>query len=350
MAMRYRTLGRTGLRVSEIGLGGIPIQKIPKDDAVAIIRKCAGHGVNFVDTGTAYTDSEEKIGEAVKGQREKWILASKSPALHKKQMAEEIEKSLRQLGVDYIELYQVHHVKEKAQLDAVLSGDGALAAMEEAKRAGKIGFIGITGHNNEVLLEAAKTGRFDTVLMSYNAAERGAEQELLPYCRAHDIGVLVMKPLAGGQIKSASAAVKFVLKSDAVSTVIPGVHTEKELEEDIVAVLADPEFTKKDEDSLLPDVEKLGGYVCRQCGYCVSVDGGCPKGINIMGFMRLDAYNNTFGRQDWVLDEYAKQQVKPGECIFCGHCEKACPYDLPIMRILRDMKVRDAYEKLPRGG
>jgi predicted aldo/keto reductase-like oxidoreductase len=159
-----------------------------------------------------------------------------------------------------------------------------------------------------------------------------------------------MKPLAGGQIKSASAAVKFVLRSDAVSTVIPGVHTEKELEEDIIAVLKSPAFTKQDEDSLLPDIEKLKGYVCRQCGYCVSVDGGCPKGINIMGFMRLDAYHNALGPAGWVLDEYGKQEAKPEACILCGHCERVCPYGLPIMRILRDMKVRDAYEKLPRRG
>jgi aryl-alcohol dehydrogenase-like predicted oxidoreductase len=89
-------------------------------------------------------------------------------------MAGEIDKSLRQLGVDCIELYQAHHIKDRAQLDAVLSEDGALAAMEEAKKAGKIRFIGITSHNNGVLLEAAKTGRFDTVLASYNAAERDA--------------------------------------------------------------------------------------------------------------------------------------------------------------------------------
>lgn len=347
MAMRYRTLGRTGLRVSEIGLGGIPIQKVSREAAVAIIKKCAEQGINFVDTGTAYTDSEAKIGEAIRGQRGKWILASKSPALHKKQMADEIGKSLRQMGVDCIELYQIHHVKDSEQLKTAMSEDGALAALEDSKKAGKIKFIGITSHNNRVLLEAAKTGKFDTVLVSYNAAERDAEKGLLPYCRENNIGVIVMKPLAGGQIGGAASAVKFVLRNDAVSSVIPGIHTERELEEDVVAALKNPKFTKNDEELLAPDIEKLQGYVCRQCGYCVSVEGGCPRGINVMAFMRLDAYCNAFGPAGWVFDEYEKQEKKPEECIFCGHCERVCPYGLPIMRILRDMKVRGEYEKLP---
>ena len=346
--MRYRILGRTGLRVSEIGLGGIPIQEIGHDEAVSIIKKCKALGVNFIDTGIAYTNSEAKIGAAIKGDRAYWIIADKSPAISYSQMKKDIDKSLENLGTDYIDLYQIHHVKSPEMLKRALGASGAYKALAEAQKAGKIKSIGITSHDNPVLLQAAKSGKFDTVLVSFNILERDAEKQLLPYCAENNIGVIVMKPLAGGTIKHASEAIRFCLSVPGISCVIPGVHLEKELEEDIAKVVRQPEFTKEDCEAIRPEIEERAkGTFCRGCGYCTveKETPVCPVRISTFYFFRLDGYAQKFGIQPWMIEQYAEQPTNPSDCIFCGQCEAHCPYGLPIRRAHRDLLVRAAFEK-----
>lgn len=343
--MRYRLLGRTGLSISEIGLGGIPIQRVSLPEAVSIIQKAHSLGVNFIDTGIVYTDSEEKVGQAVKNCRNEWILASKSPNITYQGMKNDLEKSLKFANLSFWDLYQIHHVKDEKMLNEVLSENGAFKALKEAQKEGKVRLIGVTGHNIETLLLAAKTGLFDTVMTNFNYKEQEAGKELLPYCQAENIGVFVMKPLAGGTFRNASSAVKFCLSVPGVSVVIPGICDEKELEEDVVRVLANPIFTQEDEKKLKGEVANIGLPFCRACGYCITQDNGCPSRINITYFLRLEGYFQKYGPQDWIMEAYQKAKVFPASCIFCGHCERVCPFNLPIIRALRDLQIRKEAEK-----
>ncbi|MEM7819248.1 MAG: aldo/keto reductase [Candidatus Aenigmatarchaeota archaeon] len=336
--MNYRILGRTNLSVSEIGFGGIPIQKINENDAVSIIKKAGRYGVNFIDTGRVYTDSEKKIGLAIKNERKKWIVASKSPAVSYDRMKEDIKTSLSELQMSYIDLYQLHHIKDKKMLRESLKKDGAISALKEFQNDGKIRFIGISSHEPTVLVKAIKTNLFDTIMTSFNYYERESE-DLIKLCKKKNIGVIVMKPLAGGLIAHPTSAIRFCLSFDGISTVIPGIHTEKELEEDVINVLKTKEFKKDDKEKLENDKIRQEKY-CHACGYCVTMSGGCPRNINIFYFLALEGYFQKFGPQKWIINLYKRQSVKPNACIYCGHCESVCPYGLPIMRILRNLKIR----------
>lgn len=343
--MNYRTLGRTGLAVSEIGFGGIPIQRVSVNEAVKIIKKAQLLGVNFIDTGIVYTDSEEKIGEAIKDNQGGWIVASKSPSISYQEMKIDIEKSLENLKTPYIDLYQIHHLKDEKMLRVALSLGGAYQALKEAQKQGKIKFIGVTGHNLETLLLASKTRKFDTVMVNFNFKEQEAAQNLIPFCQKENIGLIVMKPLAGGTFQNAAAAVKFCLATPGVSTVIPGIANQRELEEDIASILLNPKFISEDEKKLKEEVAKIGTPFCRACGYCLTQDGGCPARINITLFLRLEGYFQKHGALDWIMETYKNSPLKPPSCIFCGHCERVCPFNLPIMRSLRDLKVKNKGER-----
>lgn len=344
MTIKKRVLGRTGLEVSEIGFGGIPIQKISEKEAVGIIRKCGKLGVNFIDTGRAYNDSERKIGLAMKGQRDKWILASKSPAITYDRMKKDVEAGMKEMGVDFIELYQLHHIKNEEMLKQSLRSDGAYAVLKEMQKQGKIGFIGVTSHEPKVLEKAVATGKFDTVMTSYNYFEREAEP-MIKKAQKKNIGVIVMKPLAGGLIQNATSAVRFCLTNKGVSSVIPGIHTEKEMKEDVTDVLKNTSFGIMDKKKLDKEGLKKEKY-CRACGYCVSMDNGCPKKINIFYFLALDGYYQNALKNKlpvkWIIEAYKNQPVSPDQCIFCGHCEGVCPFAIPIMHVLRDLKIRES--------
>ena len=174
--MQYVILGKTGLRVSRVGFGGIPIQRIEKDGARALFDALADCGVNYIDTARGYTVSAEYIGEAIDGRRDEFILATKSMARDKEGMARDIETSLSNLRTDRIDLYQVHNPSME-QLDAVIAEGGALEALEEAKRAGKIDHIGITAHSLAVFERALELDWVETVMFPYNIVESQCAEE-----------------------------------------------------------------------------------------------------------------------------------------------------------------------------
>lgn len=195
--MEKRRLGCTDIEVSVIGMGGIPIQRIDKEEVALVLEAAIDAGINFFDTARGYTDSEEKFGQVLGTTSSDVIIATKSPARTKAAMASDIETSLRNLQVDAIDLYQLHNVRTKEELDQVLAPDGALAALREAQSAGKVKHVGITGHIVDILVEAVKTEEFETVQFPFNAVEKEAASTLMPLAEKLDLGVIVMKPLAG---------------------------------------------------------------------------------------------------------------------------------------------------------
>ncbi len=327
--MQYVTLGKTGLCVSRVGFGGIPIQRIEKDEAPALIEALVENGINYIDTARGYTVSEEWIGAAIEGRRGQFILATKSMARDRAGMAKDIETSLHNLRTDHIDLYQVHN-PSMDQLDAVLAPGGALEALMEAKAAGKIRHIGITAHAIAVFKRALELDWVETIMFPYNIVESQCE-ELLPLCREKNIGFIAMKPLAGGAIEDGEAAMRYIAANELVTISIPGMYSAEEVRANAKAGMNSAPL---DEDELARVAKirsELTGNFCRRCNYCAP----CTVGISIPSVFLFAGYLERYGLADWAKDRYSGLKVKASACIGCGKCEPRCPYGLPIREMLK---------------
>ncbi|MBR5569370.1 MAG: aldo/keto reductase [Oscillospiraceae bacterium] len=330
--MEYRMLGKTGLKISRMGFGGIPIQKIDAEGTKRVLRKLLAQGVNFIDTARAYTVSEEYLGYALEGVRDQFVLASKTYSRSKEAAAADIETSLRNLRTDYIELYQIHN-PSAAELAIVQTPDGALAALQEAKAAGKIGHIGITLHSKELFEQALELDWVETIMFPYNIVETQA-QELIAKCAQKNIGFIAMKPLAGGAIDNATLALRFITANPNVTVVIPGMAAEEEVDENIAACADASALTQEELEGMEKIREFLGTQFCRRCNYCAP----CNVGIPIPAVFLMEGYYSRYGLQDWAKERYAALPKKASDCVQCGACESRCPYDLPIRDMMKKAK------------
>lgn len=327
--MQYVTLGKTGLCVSRVGFGGIPIQRIEKDEAPALIEALVENGINYIDTARGYTVSEEWIGAAIEGRRGQFILATKSMARDRAGMAKDIETSLHNLRTDHIDLYQVHN-PSMDQLDAVLAPGGALEALMEAKAAGKIRHIGITAHAIAVFKRALELDWVETIMFPYNIVESQCE-ELLPLCREKNIGFIAMKPLAGGAIEDGEAAMRYIAANELVTVAIPGMYSAEEVRTNAAAGMNSAPLNEDELARVNKIRSELTGNFCRRCNYCAP----CTVGISIPSVFLFAGYLERYGLEDWAKDRYSGLKVKASACIGCGKCEPRCPYGLPIREMLK---------------
>ena len=335
--MEYRILGKTELKISRLGFGGIPIQKVDAATTRTLIETMAEKGINYIDTARGYTVSEEFLGQALEGLRDKFVLATKSMARSKDAMAADIDISLHNLKTDYIDLYQVHNPTAE-QLDQVTAPGGALEALMEAKEAGKIGHIGVTAHTVAIFEKAIEYDWVETIMFPYNIIERQGE-ELMRKCTEKNIGFIVMKPLAGGAIDDPELALRFICANPDVSVVIPGMYDVKEIEQNLAAAENKDPFSEADLQKMEEIRESLGTNFCRRCNYCQP----CAAGIGISAFFILEGYYDRYGLQDWAQSRYDATPIKASACIGCGACEPRCPYNLPIREMLK--RVADKFEK-----
>ena len=329
--MDYRVLGKTGLTVSRLGFGGIPIQKIDPEGTRVLLARLSELGVNYIDTARGYTVSEEYIGYAIEGCRDRFVLATKSMARDRESMARDIDTSLRNLRTDYIDLYQIHN-PSMAQLDQVLAPGGALEALEEAKAAGKIGHIGLTAHSVEVFARALELDFVETVMFPYNPVETQGEA-LMRLAEEKNVGFIAMKPLAGGAIEDGTLAMRFLATEPAVTVAIPGMAEIREAEENVRAMADTSPLTEEEQEKLRALVADLGTHFCRRCNYCAP----CTVGINIPSVFLFEGYLSRYGLEDWARARYATVVTVPASaCVDCGLCETRCPYNLPIRAMLKD--------------
>ena len=332
--MQYTTLGKTGLRISRLGFGGIPIQRADAKTARRLFDMLAEHGVNYVDTARAYTVSESYIGEAIRGRRRDFVLATKARPCTKAEMAEEIDRSLHDLGTDYIDLYQIHNPTPE-RLAAACAEGGAVEALLESRRAGKILHIGLTAHSAEVFRRALGLDWVETMMFPYSIVEDGAA-DMIAECGARGIGFIAMKPLAGGAIRCARTALRYVASNPAVSVVIPGMWSEEEVIANIEAANDTSPLTDDELREIAAVKSELDGAFCRRCGYCAP----CTVGIDIPSVFLFDGYLTRYGLTDWAHERYAALKVRASECVECGACETRCPYELPIRRMIKDASLR----------
>lgn len=330
--MEYRELGKTGLKISRMGFGGIPIQRIDAQGTKEILYKLRDAGVNYIDTARGYSVSEEYIGYALEGIREDFVLATKSMARSKEAMAADVDLSLKLLRTDYIDLYQIHNPSPE-DLEQVLAPGGALEALQEAKAAGKIGHIGITLHTAPMFEEAVKFDWVETIMFPYNLVETQGE-DLIRICGEKNIGFICMKPLAGGAIDDAQLALKFILNNPDVTVVIPGMAAISEVEQNLRAAENVDQLTQEELKKIDQIRSSLGTEFCRRCNYCSP----CTEGITIYVQFLFEGYYKRYNLKEWSTERYNAQPKRASNCIGCGVCEERCPYNLPI----RDMMKRVA--------
>ena len=326
--MEYTTLGKTGLRISRMGFGGIPIQKVDARATRALMERLCALGVNYIDTARGYTVSEQYLGEALEGLRDRFIVATKSMARTREAMARDVGVSLHNLRTDYIDLYQVHN-PSLDELKAVCAPGGALEALMQAKAEGKVRHLGVTAHTAAVFEYALSLDWVETILFPYNIVETQGEA-LIHRCAQQGVGFICMKPLAGGALEDAHLALRFIAQNRDVSVVIPGMYDVREVDENIAATTDTSPLTQAELEKIETIRRELGTQFCRRCNYCQP----CTAGISISGIFVLEGYLERYGLGDWARQRYAAMDKKAGDCVGCGACEKRCPYELPIRQML----------------
>lgn len=354
--MEYRRLGNTGLEVSAVSFGAIKLPHVTVDQAAEALNRALDLGVNFIDTARAYTDSESKIGQALGHRRSEFFIATKTVARDRNTATSDLETSLSELGMGHVDLWQLHSVSTRTDWERVLASDGAVEAGRWALEQGLISHFGISIHRElSVMRDAIRSGLFESIMLAYSPLDQeGVETEILPLAREHDMGVIIMKPLSGGQLVRPEAerrkglggadaviagSLRYCLSNPCVSCVIPGMTTVREVEEN--TAVASP-FVPLDEDELRELRRQIAamkrdfryGQVCLRCGYCLP----CPAGINIPEVLR--AADIRAGYPDDLKhlgrDLYASLDVKPDACEDCGRCEERCVAGLSIREKLRE--------------
>ncbi len=329
--MEKRMLGRTDLSVSVIGFGGIPIQRSSQIEVDQILHRALDRGINFIDTARGYTDSEAKIGQALSGRRNDYILASKALSRDFTGMTNELEASLRDLKTDMIDLYQLHAVGTEEQLTRVLAPDGAVAALRQAQNRGMIRYIGVTGHSRQTLEMAVASGAFDTVQFPFNPIETEWAETLIPAAEKHNVGLIGMKPVAGGALTHVEAALRFSL-SRGLDVVIPGMDSVEQVNQNSGVGIDLRPPTESEIASLNKECDFWGERFCRRCGYCLP----CPNGLNIPMLLLIHAYFERYTLQQWAAERLSGLDKKYTDCVSCGECLPRCPYNLPIPDLLSE--------------
>jgi predicted aldo/keto reductase-like oxidoreductase len=327
--MRYRILGKTGLKVSEVGFGAIPIIRLSHDEAVRVLRRAFDRGITLFDTAHLYVDSEEKIGQALAGKREHVVLASKTIRRDYQGAQEDMELSLRRLRTDYLDLYQLHQVSQETDLEKITGPGGALEAMARAQEKGQIRHLGVTSHSLEMAIKLVKTGLFSTVQFPFNFVETDAAEALHPLAQKRDLGVLAMKPFCGGLVDDARVAFAFLRQ---FPNVIPlaGWDSVARVDEVVDFYEKPLQVTAADQEAMARYRAELGDLFCRRCEYCQP----CPNEVMITPAMLYAIVAHRMGpAKAAAFAEKTMESVRL--CEECGECASRCPYHLPIPETLK---------------
>lgn len=327
------SLGKTGLKINPMGFGGIPIQRLSVEESDRVVNEAIDKGINFFDTSRIYTDSEEKLGRVFSQYpRDRVVIASKTFSRDAENAAKDLETGLKLLKTDYFDIYQLHNIGNEFDLQKVLAKGGALEALIKAKEQGKIRHIGITGHKPPMLIKALNSYDFETVQVPFNYIEQGCLDELVPLAKEKGMGIIAMKPVAGGAFKNVPLVLRFILTHGA-DVVIPGMDAVEQVSENLTALekLGEP-LTKVELDILEGEKQVLGDEFCRRCEYCMP----CPQGLPIAFLHVLRAYYLRYGLKEWALDRVNALEKSYKDCTGCSDCIDKCPYDLDTPGIFKE--------------
>jgi len=337
--MKTVTLGSTGITTCNQAFGALPIQRISQEAAVHLLRKAYDAGMTFFDTARFYTDSEEKIGVAFHGMREKIYIASKTMATNVEDFWKDLETTLTNLQTDYLDLYQFHNPSFCPKPG---DGTGLYEAMLEAKAQGKVRHIGITNHRLPVANEAVDSGLYETLQFPFCYLASEDDIALVNKCREKNMGFIAMKGLAGGVLTNSAACAAFMGQFDNVLP-IWGVQKERELDEFLSYIDNPPELSGELAAFIEQDKQELQGDFCRSCGYCMP----CPVGIEILNCARMSQLIRRSPSAVHLSPEAQAKMMKIEECLECGQCASRCPYHLDTPTLLK--KNLEDYKKILSG-
>ena len=320
-------LGTTDIIVNKNGFGALPIQRIGNDAADVLLRKAYDNGFNFFDTARFYTDSEEKIGDALQDVRDRIYIATKTMALNTTDFWDQLHTSLKMLKTEYIDIFQFHN---PAFCPRPEDGTGLYEAMLEAKEKGMIRHIGITNHRVQVAVEAAESGLYETIQFPFSYLATKEERHLVALCKERNIGFIAMKALSGGLITNAAAAYAYLAQYD---NVVPiwGIQREKELDEFIAFNEYPPVMNEELSSIIENDRTQLSGEFCRGCGYCMP----CPANIDIPNSARMSLMIRRAPVSVYLNEEWQNKMKLIENCIHCNKCKNHCPYGLDTPELLR---------------
>ncbi len=328
--MRYRILGKTGLEVSEVGFGGIPIIRLSRDDAVSVLRRAYDRGITLYDTANMYVDSEEKMGQAFEGLRHQLVLGTKTIKRDRRGAEADIDQSLRSLRTDYIDLYQFHQVSQENDFETLAGPKGALEGVIRAKEAGKIRHIGITSHSLDLAPKLIQSGLFSTIQFPFNFLEDAPQEALHPLARELNLGILCMKPFGGGAFDNAQVCFKFLRQWPDVIP-LPGFDAVDQVDE-VVGIYDSENIVFPNDRTVMEQVRaELGRRFCRRCEYCQP----CPQGVMVNAAMIYPIIVHRLSPAK-AAKFSAKAMESVRDCIECGECSKRCPYGLPIPEMLKE--------------
>lgn len=357
--MKKRAFGNTGLQTSILGFGGFHLLEIPVAEAKKLLNRYLDAGGNYIETAASYGngESERKIGLCVADRRNEYILATKTGDRTREGALSSLNRSLRNLRTDYVDLFIMHAVGTMEELEQILAPGGALEGAEEARKEGKIRHIGISMHGQpDVLIRALKEYPFEAVMTTINYYDHfnfpEIRQELVPLANEKGAAIILMKPVADGLLwRSSEIAFQYAF-SQPVSIVVAGINNQEMLEADLNYAENFTPISDSKTEQLYTEAPELGTYVCRQCGKCLS----CPEGIPIQQIFLYEGYYDRqmsdgivtnasdyalkerlrfwFGNKDMAMRKYSELDTKADQCTSCRVCMPLCPYGIDIIRKL----------------
>ena len=329
--MKKMVLGNTGLEVTRLGFGGIPIQRVDEATAVDVVLHAVETGIDFIDTSRMYSTSEGRIGKALKQTDKKVVLATKTMNRFADGVQKDIEVSMKNLQVDYIDIYQCHAVSNNDEYERVIRPNGALEGLRKAREQGLIGHIGITGHSLDLMERIIDDGFFETIMICLSFLEPAARERIVPKAKEKNIGILAMKPFSGGVIEVPEVALKWVLSVPDI-LVLAGVEEKKLVDQNWQIFQGSHELTAEEEKRLDEISKEYDKKFCRRCDYCLP----CTAGIHIQMVMGLKSLVKRMGAQFLNNPMFGKMLESAANCTECGECMTRCPYDLPIPDMIKE--------------
>lgn len=318
--MQMVRLGRTGLLVSKVAFGALPIQRVSFADAEKLLHAALAGGINFYDTARMYTDSEEKLGRAFSHRRQDVILAGKSMGATKQEVLRDLETSLKNLKTDYLDVFQLHNPTTQPDLE---EENGKFQGLLEAKKKGMCRFIGITAHSNAIAKKAIQQGVYDTLQYPFCCLASQEDEEVVAACRERNMGFIAMKALGGGMIRTMRENFAYLWRYDNVVPIY-GIQRMSELEEFLGYAANPPAYDQEAERVIKEERAQLFGGFCRGCAYCEP----CPQGIRISECARMSLLLKRSVPRLFTTPEWQSTMKKVENCTHCGLCKSRCPYQL----------------------
>jgi uncharacterized protein len=328
--MKKMLLGNTGIEVVRLGFGGIPIQRLDEAQAVEVVLHALEKGMDFIDTSRMYTTSEKRIGKALKDTDKKAVVATKSFQRSSDGIQKDVEISLRELQLDYINVYQCHGISSEEEYRLITSPNGALSGLIKAREQGLIGHIGITSHSLDLLDKILDDGLFETIMVCFSFLEPAAREKVIPKAREKQVGIIAMKPFSGGVIEAPETALKWVLQYPDL-LVIAGVEDKALIDQNWEVFQGSYAITAEEQRRMDDICNEYKNKFCRRCDYCLP----CSEEIPIQFVLGVRSLIKRMGPAALQSPMFLRLLEKAANCSECGDCMERCPYSLPIPEMIK---------------